>query len=964
MDVPGLSNSFNGIDEHDMAPKERKKVGFTPDTAPPSPDLHGSSGQEHPPENISQLDTENTNLSQIHPASEHDYPTPRLRRNSVSERDLARQLCMALGQPYPAKPKPAIRKQAQPTPPDAELDVEAGPSRHQDSAEHRATLDAHERASRLAARVGNYSGNRSRTNSSDFTNSDSPSLNVEGVPSPPPADAIKQETEGEESDEDVLYQKQTHRRATGHEREAQKLVSNHPKAHAYYDVDHTPLQSGQVTPAPEMRAEEGYIPHPKKYRGGILGHLLRIHHSDGMGGGRQEAEQEGQGQETQSQETQSQKKQGQDGPQHPAYHRSRSAPSDPMTSRYEPPTPGGSPQQSGTATPATTRSGSYLGSWFRLSRYDRSSSATLSRLVGSSSTLALPQEGFAQEVIDRLRKEKETEKRPLHKRSRSGQAFASAWQRMTNHEREYRITHIAETIVRQKYLVKLCRALMLYGAPTHRMEEYMKYSARLLEINAQFLYIPGCMIMSFDDAQTHTAEVKLVRTNQGVDLGKLRDVHEIYKEVLHDQLGVEEATRRLNEIMDAPPKHNKWFLVFMYGVASATVGPFAFYAHWIDLPMIFILGCLLGFMQLILAPRSDVYANVFEITAAVITSFLSRAIGSIPEPGRPSGRMFCFSALAQSSIALILPGYHVLCASLELQSRQLVAGSVRMVYAIIYSLFLGFGITIGTVIFGLMDKNATSETQCVNPMNPWWYIFFVPTFTMCLIIINQSKWGQAPIMMFLACVGYVVNYTVARYVKGNVQIANALGALAIGTLANLYSRLGQKVENWYLDVWEYRIKPGLSFLRRKKKKKKKRKERKGSNDMQNESEQSGQSSYAAEEEEENKEFKPSHKNRRIGHSLAAAAMLPAIFVQVPSGLAVSGSLVSGITSADQILQDATGTSVLSGASTTGAGGIINSTAFNVGYSVIQVAIGITVGLFLAALAIYPLGKRRSGLFSF
>lgn len=40
--------------------------------------------------------------------------------------------------------------------------------------------------------------------------------------------------------------------------------------------------------------------------------------------------------------------------------------------------------------------------------------------------------------------------------------------------------------------------------------------------------------------------------------------------------------------------------------------------------------------------------------------------------------------------------------------------------------------------------------------------------------------------------------------------------------------------------------------------------------------------------------------RRVGYGLAAAAMLPAIFVQVPSGLAVSGSLVSGIAAADQI----------------------------------------------------------------
>ena len=66
----------------------------------------------------------------------------------------------------------------------------------------------------------------------------------------------------------------------------------------------------------------------------------------------------------------------------------------------------------------------------------------------------------------------------------------------------------------------------------------MRMTARVLEIDGQFLYLPGCMIISFDDASTHTTEVKLVRSTQGVDLGKLRDTHEIYKEVVHDVVGV------------------------------------------------------------------------------------------------------------------------------------------------------------------------------------------------------------------------------------------------------------------------------------------------------------------------------------------------------------------------------------------------------------------------------------------
>lgn len=102
-------------------------------------------------------------------------------------------------------------------------------------------------------------------------------------------------------------------------------------------------------------------------------------------------------------------------------------------------------------------------------------------------------------------------------------------------------------------------------------------------------------------------------------------------------------------------------LVFMYGLASALVGPFAFQARLIDMPIAFFLGTIVGFLQLILAPKSELYSNVFEISAAVFTSFLARAFGTIG-----GGDVFCFSALAQSAIAMILPGY-IVC---KFQSQQ------------------------------------------------------------------------------------------------------------------------------------------------------------------------------------------------------------------------------------------------------------------------------------------------------
>ena len=431
-------------------------------------------------------------------------------------------------------------------------------------------------------------------------------------------------------------------------------------------------------------------------------------------------------------------------------------------------------------------------------------------------------------------------------------------------------------------------------------------SARVLQIEGQFLYIPGCMIVSFDDSTLHTTEVKLVKATQGVDLGKFQDTFNVYKEVVHDLIDVEEAMQRLDEIMKRDEKFNVWIRIVMYGLASSFVGPFAFGARPVDMPVAFVLGCVLGILQLWVAPRSELYSNVFEITASIVTSFAARGMGSIRYQDGTS--VFCFSALAQSSIALILPGYVILCGSLELQSRNLVAGSVRMVYAIIYSLMLGFGITIGTAIYGLMDRNATSVVTCPSPDSlNWWtnnvflsHFPWVPVFTMCLIIINQAKWKQAPMMLLISFAGYQVSFWSAQRFANYVQIANALGAFAIGVMGNLYSRLH--------------------------------------------------------------------------HGLAAAALLPAIFVQVPSGLAASGSLVSGLTSAEQITGNATGISVINNGTqgfadaqnnpSMPSGAVYSGTVFNVGYGMVQVAIGISVGLFLSALVVYPFGKKRSGLFSF
>ncbi|KAK4996393.1 hypothetical protein LTR66_003977, partial [Elasticomyces elasticus] len=594
------------------------------------------------------------------------------------------------------RPRPAIRRGGSGRSP-AEADADGTPDNELD----RSARVAYEKAKRLEREEGVRSEPASRRPSPSrlshqpFARSDNIDVSVNGVPSLDMPEKAKATTVEDTIDESDLPMEQPRSPSSA---EAHKLVRAHTRIadNVFVHEVSNGLRSGAVTPIEEQEAMHEYVPRPQHFRGGVLGALLKLYNQSG-----------------ESRRNHHRNLSGQDTSLLGGYSSRTSLAGTPAGSRSG--SPDRSPPTSGASTPEGTRNHK---AWFTPRSHSTSS---LAQLVGSSAMGASPVvSGLGEEVSKRLRQGK----RPgAAKRTSSGSAL-QALSRLGRPrlEDEIRITvHIAETIMRQKYLLKLCRALMQYGAPTHRLEEYLKMSARVLEIDGQFLYIPSCMFMSFDDPSTHTTEVKLVRVTQGLDLGKLRDTHEVYKDVVHDRIGVEEATQRLDEVNGRKPKFNPWALIPVYGLAAASVGPFAFGARLIDLPFAFVLGCVLGVLQLIVAPRSDLYANVFEISAAVLTSFLARAIGSIS-----GGNLFCFSALAQSSIALILPGYTVLCASLELQSRSIVAGSVRMVYAIIYSLFLGFGITIGTAIYGVIDHNATSAIACDHPMEPFWFFFAVP----------------------------------------------------------------------------------------------------------------------------------------------------------------------------------------------------------------------------------------------
>ncbi|KAI0034665.1 hypothetical protein K488DRAFT_77075 [Vararia minispora EC-137] len=382
--------------------------------------------------------------------------------------------------------------------------------------------------------------------------------------------------------------------------------------------------------------------------------------------------------------------------------------------------------------------------------------------------------------------------------------FLGEKQRMQQRERKRRkrkaeifITrHISDVLARQTFICKLARAMMMFGGPSHRLQAQIMSTGRVLEVPLSCMYLPDTMLISFDDQATYTSNIQLIKQGSALDLAKLTFAYKTYWAVIHDEISVKEASAELDELMRSKATYRPTLLIFFGGMASAAICINAFSGSFVDALVCFALGSILVLVQT-LSARNELYSNMFEITMCTFTSFVAAGLAQTQK--------LCYPAIASGSVVLILPGYLFLSGALEISSRSIISGSVRLCYAIIYSLFLGFGLAIGLEIYIKMTSasaaslNATDYTCSAShnsslwyrsTPSSWWNFLTVPMYSIFLSLRNHAPWQrrELPLLVVISCAGWVTNHYVARAFPNQNDISAAVGAFAVGIIANLYGR--------------------------------------------------------------------------------------------------------------------------------------------------------------------------------
>lgn len=210
---------------------------------------------------------------------------------------------------------------------------------------------------------------------------------------------------------------------------------------------------------------------------------------------------------------------------------------------------------------------------------------------------------------------------------------------------------------RQKLILKLARALMLFGAPSHRVESQLNALSQVLAVDGQFIHFPGIVIASFGDIDKHTSECHFVKSKTDLALGHLTEVHCIYKNIITDRMTVQQGTSELNRLLRAPPEWSILSRVAFNAVRCGIMAPMSFGGSFVDAFLAGAFGGGLTFTQLYFAGNNPMFSNVFEISAAIVISFIARILSA--------QSVFCYQAVASAGLILVLPGY-IICECADL----------------------------------------------------------------------------------------------------------------------------------------------------------------------------------------------------------------------------------------------------------------------------------------------------------
>ncbi len=229
------------------------------------------------------------------------------------------------------------------------------------------------------------------------------------------------------------------------------------------------------------------------------------------------------------------------------------------------------------------------------------------------------------------------------------------------------------------------RILLKNGAEIFRVDETITRICHRFHVEYVDTFILShAIFVSAENGMEETyTKVKQVPLSSS-HLGIVAEVNELSREIAEGLVGIEEASRRLEEI-DRMPSKKGYFQVLAAGMGSGFFG-YLLGASALESMVAFCIGCFL-YIWVLKAKKHNISKMIVNIVGGVIITTLAILALHIPILGNVK-----MDGMIIGSIMPLVPGLAFVNAIRDIADSDFLSGTVRMIDAILVFVYIAVGV--------------------------------------------------------------------------------------------------------------------------------------------------------------------------------------------------------------------------------------------------------------------------------
>jgi len=338
------------------------------------------------------------------------------------------------------------------------------------------------------------------------------------------------------------------------------------------------------------------------------------------------------------------------------------------------------------------------------------------------------------------------------------------------------------------FALKLAKALHRYGTPAHRLEGVLVALSERLGVQGSFFSTPTALFASFEGSGAESTHMQRLQDSD-TDLGKLAELDAIFNHVWFERIDLEEAARRVEQVLSAPPRYGWWLSFLSFGLASGGAARF-FGGGWGEMLLATAAGFGLG-LTVFARARLTWLKRLFEpIGAFVVTMIVMAGVTLLPGTSADQAVL--------GGLIVLVPGFTLTVAVTELATRHLVSGTARISAAFVLLLMLGFGVITGQQL-GILCFGAAPVVEPAA-LADWTSYAVLPVAVATIALLFQVPLRDFVWVFLVSLAGFLGVKLGSEWIgpaasdrlgdpQFGAKLGVFLGALLVGAGSNLYANL-------------------------------------------------------------------------------------------------------------------------------------------------------------------------------